>query len=45
MELVLIPNKAYYFNEPLNDEYEYELIVAKKDTIRAFTSLVEDEID
>lgn len=40
----LIPNKAYYFHEPLNDAYDYELIVAKKDTIRALTSLVEDDI-
>ena len=24
-----IPNKVYYFNEPLNDSYNYELIVAK----------------
>ena len=39
-----IPNKAYYFNEPLNDSYYYELIVAKKDTIRALTSLVEDKL-
>jgi len=39
-----IPNKAYYFSEPLNDAYDYELIVAKKDTIRALTSLVEDKL-
>lgn len=39
-----IANKAYYFNEPLNDAYEYELIIAKNDTIRALTSLVEDKL-
>lgn len=39
-----IPNKAYYFHEPLNDAYDYELIVAKKDTIRALTSLVVDKL-
>ena len=39
-----IPNKTYYFHEPLNDAYDYELIVVKKDTIRAVTSLVEDKL-
>ena len=29
-----IPNKAYYFDEPLNDAYEYELIIIKNDTIK-----------
>ena len=39
-----IPNKAYYFHEPLNDAYDYELIIIKNDTIRATTSLVEDKL-
>ncbi len=39
-----ISNKAYYFHEPINDLFEYELIVAKKDTIRALTTLVEDKL-
>ena len=39
-----VSNKAYYFHEPINDLFEYELIVAKKDTIRALTTLVEDKL-